>query len=363
MRGVSKLDPAKLLSALKDHRVEFVIIGAFSLAAHGVVRATKDGDIVPEPSPANLKRLARALRSIGAEPDIGELDQKEPGVEPDEEGLTLGGNWALRTKHGRLDVMQDVPGLRSWQKLRAGAVELDGALYAGYDELISMKSASARDEDLTDIAKLKAARGEGALRMPAEPPMRCHAASDSFTDRRRIQIDADHSGHSIQVGIATEQRRALTPGDSGDHAVDHPARGHSDLTAAAIDPGRGVEVRRRIKHQPAHAQQQAAQIPCLRVVPRSGEDLHHDRLGDHQRPVRGDQLGNSLVDGAAGRTVELNPGRCVSKDHAAARGAESAGISPIAPAPRMPSASSRVIGWPARWRSASSTASVLVRTP
>lgn len=57
--------------------------------------------------------------------------------------------------------MQDVPGLRSWQQLRAGAVEYDGALYAGYDELISMKSASARDEDLTDIAKLKVARGEG----------------------------------------------------------------------------------------------------------------------------------------------------------------------------------------------------------
>jgi hypothetical protein len=161
MRGVSKLDPEKLLSTLKDHRVEFVIIGGFSLAAHGVVRATKDVDIVPEPSPANLKRLARALSSMGAEPDIGELGQEELGIEPNEDGLMMGGNWVLRTKHGRLDVMQDVPGLRSWQQLRAGAVDYDGALYAGYDELISMKSASARDEDLTDIAKLKAARGEG----------------------------------------------------------------------------------------------------------------------------------------------------------------------------------------------------------
>jgi hypothetical protein len=160
-RGVSKLDPEKLLSALKDHGVEFVIIGGFSLAAHGVVRATKDVDIVPEPSPANLKRLARALRSMGAEPDIGALDQKELGVEPDAHGLTMGGNWVLRTKHGRLDVMQNIPGLRSWHQLRAGAVDFDGALYAGYNELISMKSASARDEDLTDIARLKAARGEG----------------------------------------------------------------------------------------------------------------------------------------------------------------------------------------------------------
>jgi hypothetical protein len=60
--------------------------------------------------------------------------------------------------------MQDVPGLRSWQQLRSGALDVDGVLYAGYDELISMKSASAREEDLTDIAKLKAARGEGEQR-------------------------------------------------------------------------------------------------------------------------------------------------------------------------------------------------------
>jgi hypothetical protein len=54
--------------------------------------------------------------------------------------------------------MQDVPGLRGYGHLRAGATEVHDVLYARYDELISMKAASGRDEDLRDIGALEAAR-------------------------------------------------------------------------------------------------------------------------------------------------------------------------------------------------------------
>ena len=59
---------------------------------------------------------------------------------------------------GRLDVMQDAPGLRGYDHLRAGAVRVHDVLYAGYDELISMKAARGRDEDLRGA--LEAARRE-----------------------------------------------------------------------------------------------------------------------------------------------------------------------------------------------------------
>lgn len=154
------LNPQALLSCLTAHQVEFVVIGGFSVAAHGVVRATKDLDIVPEPSTANRKRLAAALAELEAQVDLGDMDADELGIAPDEEGLAAGGNWVLQTIHGRLDVMQTVPGLRSWDQLHAGAVERDGVLYAGYDQLVSMKSAAGREQDLTDIAALRAARGE-----------------------------------------------------------------------------------------------------------------------------------------------------------------------------------------------------------
>lgn len=102
------------------------MIGGFCVAAHGVVRATKDVDIVPEPTAANLARLARALRELRAEVDIGDMSPEGLGIVPDEGGLAAGGNWVLKTTHGRLDVMQDVPGVRSYEQLRAARGEPAG---------------------------------------------------------------------------------------------------------------------------------------------------------------------------------------------------------------------------------------------
>ena len=156
--GHRALNPAALLGVLAAHRVEFVIIGGFALAPHGYVRATKDIDIVPAPSPTNLARLAASLRDLKAEVDLGDFSFYELGLAPDEAGLRAGGNWVLQTCHGPLDVMQDVPGVRSYDELRAGAIEVAGALYAGYDQLIAMKVSSGREEDLRDIGALEAAR-------------------------------------------------------------------------------------------------------------------------------------------------------------------------------------------------------------
>lgn len=143
---------------LDEHGVGFVVIGAFALAPHGYVRATKDIDIVPDPDPHNAHRLAEALRDLDAEVDLEDMGEDELGMEPDEEGLLAGGNRVLQTRFGRLDVMQDVPGLRSYEQLKSGAIEVNGVLYAGYDELISLKTASGRAEDLRDIGALEAAR-------------------------------------------------------------------------------------------------------------------------------------------------------------------------------------------------------------
>ena len=158
MPAVPRLRPERLLAALADHGVEFVVIGGFALAPHGYIRATKDIDIVPSPEPDNLGRLAEAFRDLEARVDLGDLGPEELGIEPDRQGLRAGGNWVLLTRYGRLDVMQDVPGLRDYAHLASGAIDVNGVKYAGYDELISMKAASGRDEDLRDIGALEAAR-------------------------------------------------------------------------------------------------------------------------------------------------------------------------------------------------------------
>ena len=69
-------EPDRLLEGLTSHGVEFVVIGGVAVGVHGVVRATKDLDIVPRPARANDERLAAALRHIHArllgvdEPDL-----------------------------------------------------------------------------------------------------------------------------------------------------------------------------------------------------------------------------------------------------------------------------------------------------
>ena len=158
------LNAPDLLRTLHRHGVDFVVIGGFSLAAHSFARATKDLDIVPEPSRANLQRLLAALEELDAAP--GALDDFDPDeiLELTLENLELGGNWILRTRFGRLDVMQYVEGVRSYRKLREGAVQpriatiAEPTLFAGLDDLIAMKTAAGRDQDLIDIDTLERSR-------------------------------------------------------------------------------------------------------------------------------------------------------------------------------------------------------------
>ena len=54
-----------LLSEFNAHGVEFLVVGAHPLAAHGHVRATKDLDIWIRPNASNAPRVLRALQAYG----------------------------------------------------------------------------------------------------------------------------------------------------------------------------------------------------------------------------------------------------------------------------------------------------------
>ena len=107
------LDPEPLLRALQDAGVQHIIIGGFAVNAHGVIRPSKDLDIVPDPDPDNLERLARLLAELDARHvGIGDFGAAEFPFDPTRpEDLVAGANFRLEMRLGDLDVMQWVAGI------------------------------------------------------------------------------------------------------------------------------------------------------------------------------------------------------------------------------------------------------------
>lgn len=158
-----ELSADTLLRALADHRVEFIVIGGFAVIAHGYVRATKDLDIVPDPDPENLARLADALSTLNARVRGMEDFDEDELPQPDREGLALGGNFVLDTDGGRLDILQAVEPELTYAELAPNALTVTALgreiRVCGYRDLVAMKTAADRDEDRLDLKRLREARG------------------------------------------------------------------------------------------------------------------------------------------------------------------------------------------------------------
>lgn len=62
----------QLLTRLVEADIGFVVIGGLALGSWGVIRGTKDCDMVPDPAPENLGRLARLVADLGGHVQLGE---------------------------------------------------------------------------------------------------------------------------------------------------------------------------------------------------------------------------------------------------------------------------------------------------
>jgi predicted nucleotidyltransferase len=162
---LSELDIRGILGELVQEGVDFLVIGGVAVGYHGHIRATKDIDVVPDPDPGNLERLTQALKRLEAQ--VEGADEFERGELPDPldpKALALGGNWVLLTRLGRLDVMQWIGDDPLWEKLSPTAIEdrIGDLLvkFVSYDDLVTLKEQAARPEDLTDLERMRQARGE-----------------------------------------------------------------------------------------------------------------------------------------------------------------------------------------------------------
>jgi hypothetical protein len=159
-------DPRRIIAALGELRVDFLVVGGLAVIAHGHVRLTQDVDILPAPDAANLERLATALRGLDATA-VGARGERLPLDLTHPESLSVG-NYFLETKHGAIDLVNGPrPDLLRYRRLDAAAVSSTiggvSVKVVSKDDLIAMKREAGRPKDLADIAALTEVERGGGL--------------------------------------------------------------------------------------------------------------------------------------------------------------------------------------------------------
>lgn len=152
----------QLLEQLVAADISFVLVGGLAVNAWGYIRATRDVDIVPDPSPANLERLNALLAGIGGRVDVDGRLLDSNAISP---FLRTGDRTLVVTDLGRIDILQGLPQIPSFAALDAEAsdVDVDGlpVRVCSLDHLLAMKRASERSRDRDDLEALEDAQDPG----------------------------------------------------------------------------------------------------------------------------------------------------------------------------------------------------------
>jgi hypothetical protein len=148
-----------LLERLTAAQVDFVVVGGVAVIVQASPRFTRDLDICYANDQENLDRLGAVLTELGAR--LRGVEEDVPFV-PDGRMLRRAQMLTLTTPDGDLDLLVDPDGAPGYGLLRrhASRIDLDGAtvLVASIDDLIAMKRATGRPQDLVDLESLEVAR-------------------------------------------------------------------------------------------------------------------------------------------------------------------------------------------------------------
>ena len=156
----SQTDPTRLERAarlFRRHGAEFIVIGGQAEYLFGSPRVTYDVDLCYRRTPANLERVAAALRELkptlrGAPPDLP--------IVLDAKALSLGANYTFDTPIGKLDILGYVEPLGDYESLIARAetyrVEDMDLRTISLDDPIRVKEHIGRAKDRDSLYQLLA---------------------------------------------------------------------------------------------------------------------------------------------------------------------------------------------------------------
>jgi predicted nucleotidyltransferase len=155
---VTGLDLRELIARLVGAGVEFIVVGGLAVIAWGHIRTTRDLDLVPEPSPNNLDRLAGVLHELD-----GKVETPDGRLGPGAIAtfLAAGDRALVATTLGPVDILQGLPQVPRYADLDRDAVTVDlGDLrirVCSLQALLAMKRAANRPSDVADVDALEIA--------------------------------------------------------------------------------------------------------------------------------------------------------------------------------------------------------------
>lgn len=129
------------------HGVEYLIVGGYALAWHGVPRFTGDLDLWIKPERENARRILAALAAFG----FGGLGLREDDFLQEEMVIQLG------HPPVRIDLITSLTGVAweaAWKNRAAGTYGEVPVYFLGRGELIANKRALGRKRDLADLETL-----------------------------------------------------------------------------------------------------------------------------------------------------------------------------------------------------------------
>lgn len=150
------VDLRELIRGLHKHRVDYLVTGAMAMVFYGYVRNTEDLDLVVDPDPENLDRVADWLTSVGATLRLNPMSEFG---ERQRAGLHRGAQVSVLTRMGQVDVFQPAPDLPEWSELieQAELYETEGVQVPVLDRgtLIELKRQRGSYLDRADIEAIE----------------------------------------------------------------------------------------------------------------------------------------------------------------------------------------------------------------
>lgn len=140
-------DFKELLSIFNEHKVRYLIVGAYAVMKYTEPRYTKDLDVWVAASPDNASKVFAALRNFGAPlSGVTESDFESDGF------------FQMGRPPVRIDILMSVDGVdfeAAWQNRQDGDFDGVPATFLSRSDLMINKAIAARPQDILDLNALR----------------------------------------------------------------------------------------------------------------------------------------------------------------------------------------------------------------